>query len=125
MFKWSNGLKGFSVIEKHSMMVYDFYFYEGMLEKLHCHSYYGRETKFEDVYNPLESQVISKEHFEEAFEIFCYDNDCDEIIRFFECLADDNELKKIAKEIIRKCSYRVAKKAHALTEAIWELEREK
>ncbi len=125
MIKWSNGMIGFQVFETHTMTIYKFYFDEGKLKMLHCCDWYSNETKFKDIYNPLGHQFILKEHFEEAFEVFCNTEDYDSIISFIEFLENDDELKEIAKDIIRKCSYQAAEKAHKLTKAVWQLERKK
>ena len=125
MTRWNNGMLGYQAVEKHAMKVYDFYIDEDMLKKLHCYDYQTRETKFEDIYNPLKHQIISEEHFEEAFEIFCDTHDYDEIVSFLEHLEKDYQLKEIAKEVILKCSYQAAEKAHELSRVVWKLESKK
>lgn len=105
-------------VEKRTMTVYDFYVDGDMLKKLHCYDYQTRETKFEDIYEPLKHKIISREHFEEAFEIFCTTHDCDEIICFLEHLEKDGDLKEIAKEVLCKCSYQAAEVAQELTKAV-------
>jgi len=124
----SIGLIEYSTTEKHTMTRYEFIIDDGKLAFLHCYDYYSHEAKFKYSYpfgKTFSKRLPLKEDFTEAFTVFCNTESCDSIISFIDNLENDTEFKQIAKEILRKCNYSVAQKAHELAKAIWELEREK
>jgi len=121
----SNGMWECQAVEKHTMTVFDFYFEDGMLKRLNCHDYQTREIKFDDVYNPLNNQFISEEHFEMAMEIFCNTSNYDDIMNLIEHLENDKKFQSIAKEVICKVAHQAAAKSYYLTRIITELEIKK
>jgi len=127
MTQLNNGMMRCQVIEKHTMTVYEFYFEEGLLQRIHCYGYYTKEIKFDHVYNKVQKKFENygflKEDFEEAMKVFCDYAKKEGIVEFIEQLKNDEELKDIAKEVIRASSRDAAERAHHLARAVWELER--
>ena len=120
-----NGMLWCQAVEPYSMTVYNFYFDEGRLKRLLCCDYVSEKIKFDDVVIPGKREKISSERFEKAFEIFCNTSNPEEIMEFFEQLNEDERLKKIAHQVLSKCSYQASETVHTLNKVIWELERKK
>jgi len=125
MTKWYNGMVGCQAVEKNTMTVFDFYLDNGKLQRLHCHEYISKITKFDDVYNPFCDKKISEKHFRTAMEVFCDTSSYDDIMGLIEQLEDDIELQNIAKEVICKEAHLAAAKSYNLTRVLADLDRKK
>lgn len=101
--------------------VIDFYFFKGKIASIRSSNFNTGKEDFHASVNPKEGQILlTREIFDKAATVFCYDHHLNNYKEIFELLKNDTEYLALFKTVMARENLKMSERIKSMTECLAE-----